>query len=263
MDLGLKGKIALVCGGSRGMGKAIAKTLAAEGASIALLARDEKQLEAASQEIREAGAPQVLALAVDLSRLDEIPKAVKSVKEKFKTVHILINNAGGPAPGNFESVSEADWEKALNQNLKSVITMTREVIPLMKSQKFGRIINITSQLVKEPPPNMVLSNTARAGVVAFAKSISHELASLNITVNTLCPGTISTDRLRSLVEKWAKEANQSPAAYEQELLKSVPMKRLGRPEEFAQVAAFLASEKASYITGTTIAVDGGTTKSLM
>ena len=194
---------------------------------------------------------------------EKIPEIVNKVKAKFGTVHILVNNAGGPPPGGLAQVTDEDWDKTFKQNLKSAIVMTREVLPMMKAQKFGRIINITSQYVKEPFPGMILSNTARAGVVAFAKSISHEVAPFNITVNTLCPGAILTERLQFLMKERAKKESKDFQKIEEEIRNMIPMKRIGTPKEFAHVALFLLSEKASYVTGTTLAVDGGITKSLL
>jgi 3-oxoacyl-[acyl-carrier protein] reductase len=261
VELGLSGKTAIVCGASRGMGKAIAKKLAEEGANVVIVARNRKDLLSAAKEISSAG--EVLVVAADLSSASVIPGIVKQAVKKFGAVHILINNAGGPPPGTFNDVTDKDWEKTFQQNLKSAILMTRQVVPLMKKAKFGRILNIASQVVKEPPPGMVLSNTLRAGVVAFAKSISHELAPFNITVNTLLPGPVLTDRLQFLVKQRAKKEGKSVNAVIQSIAQSVPVKRIGSPEEFANVAVFLVSEAASYVTGTTLAVDGGITKSLM
>jgi 3-oxoacyl-[acyl-carrier protein] reductase len=262
VELGLEGKVAIVCGASRGMGKAIAKKLASEGAQVAIVARDQKSLNAAAKEIAGAGSD-VFRISADLSKPADVFKIVKQVQKEFGTVHILINNAGGPPPGNFSDVSDEDWETTFQRNLKSAILLSRQVVPLMKKQKFGRILNIASQVVKEPPPGMVLSNTLRAGVVAFAKSISHELAPFNITVNTLLPGPILTDRLHALVQLRAKKESKSIQTVLKEIANSVPVKRIGTPEEFANVAVFLVSEAASYVTGTTLAVDGGITKSLM
>lgn len=261
MDLGLNGKITVVCGGSRGLGRAIALGLAKEKASLVLIARDAGQLQKTAEEIKKVGAASVKTFPFDLSATEQIPGLVQKILKEVKTVHILVNNAGGPVPGTLSEVKDSDWQKAIDQNLKSVIVMTREIIPVMKKGGFGRILNITSQFVKEPPPHMILSNTTRAGVTAFAKSISHELAAFNITVNNLCPNTIATDRLESLLEKWAKDSAQNTQDFKTEFLKSIPAKRLGKPEELADAALFLVSERAGYITGVSLSVDGGATKS--
>ena len=263
MDLGLKNKIAVVCGSSRGMGAAIATLLASEGVHLALVSRNAANLQNFCTKLRKTYKIKALPFSFDLSKTAAIPQLAAKILKEFKTVHILVNNAGGPPAGTFEEVSEDQWECAIEQNLKSVISMTKALVPGMKKQKYGRIINIASQLVKEPSPVMVLSNTVRSGVVAFAKTISHELAAHNITVNTLCPGAIYTERIESLLHDKAKREKKSFSAVLKESRASVPMKRFGEPEEFANMAVFLASEKASFITGTTLAIDGGLTKSLL
>lgn len=263
MDLGLKGKVALVCGGSRGMGRAIVFRLAQEGCHLAVVARQSKDLKILANEIKRNFGVSVLAISSDLATVQHVPRTIRKVQNRFGKLHILINNAGGPPPGTFFEVSDADWKRAINQNLQSLIILTREAIPLMKKQNFGRILNIASQVIKEPLPGMILSNTVRSGVVAFAKTISHELASCGITVNTLCPGPIFTDRLKSLIQQKARKEKRTFQSVLREVQNAIPMRRIGSPEEFADMAVFLVSERASYITGTTIAVDGGITKSLL
>jgi 3-oxoacyl-[acyl-carrier protein] reductase len=182
--------------------------------------------------------------------------------EKFGRVDVLVNNAGGPPAGSFLSHDENSWISAIEQNLLSVIRFTKAVVPYMKEQKYGRIINISSTVAKEPSAMMVLSATTRAGVSAFSKAIAQELAPFNITINTICPGGVLTDRLKSLVEEAAKKANVS---YEEQLNKSlemIPMNRFAQPEEIANIACFLADDKSSYLTGTSIMVDGALTKSI-
>lgn len=245
------------------MGRAIAVKLAQEGVDLAIVARDAKNLRKLCADIEAAYHVKALPIPGDLSKIAGLSKIMAKVEREYHALHILINNAGGPPPGTLFDVQDKDWEKALNQNLKSVIFLTRLAVPLMKRRKFGRIINITSQLVKEPSPSMILSNTARTAVAAFAKTISHQLASDNITVHTLCPANIMTERLHSLVEIAAKKNKQTGRRILKKMIESIPMKRIGTPEEFADVAVFLASERASYLTGTTLAVDGGITKSLM
>ncbi len=263
MNLGIEGKVALVCGGSKGMGFAIAKELHEEGATVAILSRDKKNLDNALKEISSIESDNLMAVLCDLSKIDTIAEAVDAVVKKFGQIDILINNAGGPKPGSFSDVSLEDYDMALNQNLKSVIYLTHYIAPKMKENKWGRIINITSQVVKEPAPTMILSNTARAGVVAFAKSISHDLAPFNITVNTLCPGPIRTERMKDLIRLKSEKDQTSPEAIEKDIENRIPMKRIGIPEEFASIAVFLSSQKASYITGTTICVDGGINRGLL
>jgi len=262
MDLGLKNKVAVVGGGSRGLGKAIASRLVGEGCRVAIIARHQKDLDGTSRELDPKKEGIVLPFACDLSDLSQIPPVVKKIKNQFKTVHILVNNAGGPRPGKLGDVSEEDWLKTLDQNLRSVIVMTQEVLPMMRAQRFGRVLNITSQYAKEPNAAMILSNTARAGVLAFAKTISQELAPLNITVNSLCPGPILTDRMKFLMEDRAKKEKKGFDEIRNNVQALIPVGRLGKPDELACVAAFLASDCASFVTGTTLAVDGGMTKGL-
>jgi len=263
MDLKLKDKVAIVGGASKGMGRAIAAGLLVEGCKVAIIARGQETLEKTAKELDPQSTGKVFPIAFDLSHVREIPELVKKVHQKFGAVHILINNAGGPKPGKLDDTTAEDWEKTLDQNLKSAIVMTRSVIPLMKAQKYGRIINITSWYVKEPSPTMVLSNTARAAVVAFSKTVSHDVAKYNITMNTLCPGPIFTDRMKYLIEERSKKESKSSEEIKNEIQAMVPMGRMGTPAEFAAMAIFLASECASFVTGTTIPVDGGITKSLM
>ncbi len=263
MDLQLKNKVAIVCGASRGMGYAIARLLAAEGADLALIARDPKKLESVCTQLSKEFKIKADGFPFDLSQVGKIPQLASQIFSRFKTVHILVNNAGGPSPGSFEEVNDLQWNQAIDQNLKSVIAFTKAVVPVMKKHRYGRILNIASQLVKEPSPTMILSNTVRSGVVAFAKTISHELAPFNITVNTLLPGAIFTERIDSLMHDRSQREKTSYEKILQETLASLPMKRFGTPEEFANAAVFLASEKAGFITGTTFAVDGGITKSLL
>lgn len=263
MDLGIKGQLAIVCGASSGMGRAIAKHLVQEEANVILIARRPEALKDAEQELKSLGKGSLSMRSFDLSQYDQIPSLVNEIESKWGNIQILINNTGGPLPGSLMEVSEDQWSETFNNNLRSVIAFTKAVVPIMKRQSYGRIVNIASQLVKEPSPTMILSNTIRAGVVAFAKSISHEIAPFGITINTLCPGPIITNRMKDLVRRKAEAESKTIDAVMEEITRSVPMKRMGTPEEFAALAVFLASHPASYITGTTIAVDGGITKSLL
>jgi len=263
MNLGLSGKKAIVCGASKGMGFAIAEKLVFEGADVALIARKPADLKKACDSLARYRKGKAFPFVFDLSQVSKIPQLVKQIRKKLGDADILINNTGGPPAGSFSEVSDEDWQKTYDQLLRSVIAMTREVIPGMKEKRFGRIVNIASQVVKEPQPRMILSNTIRSGVAAFAKTISFELAAYNITVNTLCPGAILTDRLVSLMRLRAEREKRSLEQVIEDVQNSIPMKRIGKPEEFADIAVFLASERASFITGTLIAVDGGITKSLM
>jgi 3-oxoacyl-[acyl-carrier protein] reductase len=257
MDLGIKNKVAIVAASSKGLGKAIALRLAEEGVRLTILARGEANLENTAKEIELKTAVEVLPIVTDVSKTEDIYEAVSKTVNKYGTVHILINNAGGPPLGDFLHFSIQDWQKALELNLLSTINLTREVIPFMQRQKWGRIINITSVAVKQPIDGLILSNTARVGVIGFAKSISNEFAKDNILINNVCPGRILTDRIIQLAEERAKKSNITAEEVIRSWEQDIPTRRFGKAEELADLVAFLVSERASYITGTTTQVDGG------
>ena len=261
MDLGLKNKVAVITGAGKGMGKAIALQLAAEGAKICMVARNEEALTKTADEVRKQTSAEVLPIPGDVSDSSLPDRVVKTVLSRWGTIDILISNAGGPPPGSFLEHADAVWESAIQQNFISAMRFCRAVAPIMKDHKWGRIIQITSTIAKEPEPAMVLSASARAAVSAFLKSISIELAPYNITVNAIGPGGVLTDRAVSLFQQAAQRENKT---YEEILARSeqsIPSKRFGSPEEIASVAVFLASQKASYGTGVSLMVDGGLTKS--
>ncbi|HEX08657.1 MAG TPA: SDR family oxidoreductase [Thermoplasmatales archaeon] len=260
MDLGLKGKIAIVSASSKGLGKATALKLAMEGANVVILARNERKLKETKKEIIDKTSVEVLAIRADVRKREDIENVVNEAIKCFGTVHILVNNAGGPPAGFFDEFSDEVWYDAIDLLLMSTIRFTRLVLPYMKKQKWGRIINITSISVKQPLDNLILSNSIRLAIIGMAKTLSRQVAPYNITINNVAPGPILTDRLKSLVESEAKRKN---ITFEEELAQytvDIPMKRVGKPEELAALIAFLASEKASYITGVTITVDGGMTR---
>ncbi|HEX7594636.1 MAG TPA: SDR family oxidoreductase [Anaerolineae bacterium] len=257
MDMGLKGKVALVAGASKGLGKAVALGLAREGAHIAILSRDAARIESAAKEIRGA---QVLALVADVSRAAGIQRAVDETAKKFGTIHIVVTNAGGPPPGVFVSLTDEQWLSAVDATLMSAVRLSRAAIPLMQKQKWGRIIHLGSLTIKQPYADLMLSNSIRAAVVGLAKTQANELAKDGILVNTVSPGIIETDRVVQLMESRAKR-NGTTARDEYALAeKNVPLGRVGQPEEFANVVVFLASERAAFVTGTHIIVDGGETR---
>jgi 3-oxoacyl-[acyl-carrier protein] reductase len=262
MDLGLKDKIALVTASSSGIGKAIAEAFAAEGSRVAVCSRTKKSLIETSREIKSKYNIEPFWGVCDLNQPKDIENFYEAVKNQFGKVDILVNNCGGPIPGFFRDLSEDDWNNAFKQILMSVVKFSNLVLPEMILQEWGRIINITSIAVKQPVHNLMLSNSLRAGVTGFAKSLSNELGSKNITVNNVAPGYTLTHRLYELAVSRAKTSGKSHEEILVEMAKDVPMSRLGGPEEIAAPVVFLASQKASYITGTTIQVDGGSTRAI-
>ena len=263
MDLGIKGRVALVAAASKGLGKAAAMELAREGARVVIAARGEEELGAAADEIRAATGAEVLPVPADVTKVTDIEALVGRAQAEFDDVDILVNNAGGPRPGTFTDMTDEDWLSAVNLNLMSTVRLTRLVLPGMRRKGWGRIINMTSISVKQPMANIILSNAARSAVVAMAKTLSQQVAPDGITVNNVCPGTILTDRVRSLAANTAQTQGISEEEALQGMQADIPMGRIGRPEELAALIAFLASERASYITGATIQVYGGVYRGLL
>lgn len=263
MELGLKGKAALVAGGSMGLGRAVALELAREGASVAIGALDDPHLGEAAELIRRETGSEVLAIPADVSDAAQAKGVVRKTIDHFGTLDILVNNAGGPPSVDFIDIDETLWEKGFRLNLLSTILMTREAVPVMKAKRWGRIINMTSISVKQPIDGLILSNTVRSGVIGLAKSLSNELAPFNVTVNSVCPGYTLTDRVRNLARTTAEKEGTTPEAVIGRWEASIPMKRLGTPEEFAALVAFLASERSGYITGAAIQIDGGWYRGVM
>jgi 3-oxoacyl-[acyl-carrier protein] reductase len=263
VDLQLAGQVAMVAAASRGMGRACAMGLAREGVQISMCARSADDLENAAAGIREETGAEVLAVPTDLTKPDQIQNWAARTMERFGGVDILVTNAGGPPLGVWEDFqSDEAWQAAFELNLMSTIRMIRAVVPSMRQRGGGRILNIQSTSVKAPIPSLILSNTIRPGVVGLAKSLSRELAEDNILVNTVAPGAIYTDRLRSGLVTRAAQAGITEEQAAAERAQNIPLKRFGTPEEFANVVVFLASPLASYVTGSTIAVDGGVVQSL-
>jgi len=263
MDLGLKGKAAFVAGGSMGLGRAVALELANEGAKVAIGALDDPHLNEAAELIRRETGSEVLAIPVDVSDAQQAKAVVRRAIGHFGTLDILVNNAGGPPSADFVDIDETLWEKGFRLNLLSTILMTREAVPVMKAKGWGRIINMTSISVKQPIDGLIISNTIRSGVIGLAKTLSTELAPFNVTVNNVCPGFTMTDRVRNLAKAMAEKEGTTPEAIIGRWEASIPMKRLGTPEEFAALVAFLASERSGYITGAAIQIDGGWYKGVM
>ena len=257
MDLGLRGKVALVAASSRGLGRATAEELAAEGADLVMCARSEGPLREAATAIERASGVRVVALPADLADPDAVDRVVAEALGTFGRVDVLVTNTGGPPAGPFESHSREAWHEAVRQNLDSVLNLVRPILPGMKERRWGRIINVTSITVKQPVDNLILSNSVRAAVTGFARTLATEVAPFGVTVNNVLPGYTRTQRVEELAAKNAATrggtAADAFAAWERE----IPMRRLGEPREFGALVAFLASERASYITGTSVPVDGG------
>lgn len=262
MDLGIKNKTVLITASSSGIGKAVAESFAEEGCNIAICSRTKEKLIETSREIKSKYNIEPFWGVCDLSQPKDIENFYNAVNNQFGKIDILVNNCGGPVPGFFQDLSEGDWEDAFKQVLMSVVRFSHLVLPAMIEQEWGRIINITSVSVKQPIYNLMLSNSLRAGVTGFAKSLSNEFANKNITVNNVAPGYTLTHRLYKLAVTRGKASGKSHEEILAEMAKDVPMNRLAGPEEIASMVLFLASQKASYITGTTIQVDGGSTKSI-
>jgi len=263
MDFGLQGKVVLVAGGSMGLGKAVATEFAREGARVAICALDDPELPKAADDIRNETDGDVFTVPADLTATDEARNFVRTSIEHFGTVDVLVNNAGGPPSVPLMEIDDDLWLFAFKLNLMSTIAMTTEVVPVMKEKKWGRIINMTSISVKQPIDGLIMSNTIRSGVIGFAKTLSTELAPYNVTVNNVCPGYTLTDRVRNLSKVVAERENTTPEAIVKRWEATIPMGRLGTPEEFAALVAFLASERSGYITGAAIQIDGGWYKGVM
>ena len=262
MDLGLKGKVAFVAAASRGLGRAVAEELAAEGATLVICARRDDALRRASEEIEQKFGANVFAVAADVSKPGGAFAAVQAGLEKFGRIDILVTNAGGPPPGKFESLSREMWEEAARLTLHSVLELTRGALAGMKERRWGRILNITSIAVKQPVDNLMLSNSLRSAVTGFARTLANEVAADGVTVNNILPGYTRTERVEELARAAAKREGISAAQASARWEAEIPMRRLGEPREFAALAAFLVSERASYITGSSIAVDGGWIRAL-
>lgn len=258
----LKGRVAIVGGSSKGLGKGCAISLAKSGVNIVLCARNQDKLEETAKEIRALGV-QVLPLCVDMSSHSDNEMIIKETLREFNRIDILVNNSGGPRAGNFKDFTEEDWGVAFQSVLMYAIRMTTLALPHMQKNKWGRIINIASLSVKEPSETLVLSNVFRAGLLGFSKSITKELIKSNITINTLCPGAFKTDRATELIKKAATDSGKTPQQVEEENMKKLPLGRYQTPEELGAFAAFLCSDIAGGITGTTIQVDGGISNSLL
>jgi 3-oxoacyl-[acyl-carrier protein] reductase len=257
MDLGLDGKRAFVAGSSSGIGRAVAEGLLAEGAHVVVNGRNAEKLERTRKELEEKFGPRVHAVAADVSHSDAAGAAVREAVTRLGGLDVLFTNSGGPPAGLFESLEEAAWRRAVDLLLLSTVRMVKEALPSLGKSPQPRIVHLASLTVKQPVHGLVLSNAVRAAVVGLAKSLSQELAERKILVNVVAPGIIDTERVRELDEANAAAQKRAVDEVAGERVKTIPLGRMGQADEVAALVVFLASARASYITGSTIAVDGG------
>jgi 3-oxoacyl-[acyl-carrier protein] reductase len=257
METGLRNRVALVSGASQGLGKATAIAFAAEGAHLALCARNTQALEQLAGDLRERFGVQVHVEACDVHSRTAIEEFVRNAHNLFERIDVCVTNAGGPPAKQFLETTQAEWEDAFALNLRSAVDFARAVIPYMQKQRWGRIVTISSITVKQPQPQLVLSNAVRAGIMGLVRSLANEFGKDGITVNNVGPGYTATDRLLELAERRSAATGKSTKEIEQSWVDQIPVGRLGKPEEIAETIVWLASERASFITGQTILVDGG------
>jgi 3-oxoacyl-[acyl-carrier protein] reductase len=263
MDLGLGGKVALVAAASKGLGRAVAHELAAEGARLAICSRDAATLEAAARALSAATGAEVFARPADVSQPKAIAAFVDATLERFGRIDVLVTNSGGPPPGRFEALDATMWQKAAELTLFAPVEFARRVLPGMRERRWGRILNVTSIAVKQPIDHLMLSNSLRAAVTGWARTLANEVAAEGVTVNNLMPGYTRTERVEELARDTARREGITPGEATARWEREIPMGRLGDVREFAALAAFLASERAGYITGTSIPVDGGWIRTLL
>lgn len=257
MDLGISGRVAVVAAASQGLGKASAQALAKEGAKVAILSRRQEELDKVAKEIGAA-----LPVACDLSKAESIEAAISRVRDELGSVSILVNNCGGPPAGTFDSIIEQQWADAFQQVFMSALRLTRAVLPMMRAAKWGRIVNIVSSSVEQPIPGLIVSNALRPALAGWAKTLAGEVAADGILVNSVAPGRILTARTEVLDRAAAEKSGRPIEEIRAERLVAVPLKRYGAPEEFGWTVAYLASERASYATGSVLRVDGGAISAL-
>jgi len=262
MDLQLSGRVALVCGSSSGIGFAIASRLAAEGCAVALNGRDRQRLDHAVTRLQ-SHQPSPIGIVADVTDQHQIDAMVKDVTAALGPIDIMICNAAGPPPGTFASLPRDGWQNAIQLNLLSTVHLCRAVVPGMRERGWGRVICLTSFVAKQPLDNLILSTTARAGVLGFSKALADEVAPDGVTVNAICPGWTRTDRVEELLEALAKRQHVSREAVLEDIVRDIPAKRMAEPEEIAAVVAFLASQDAAYVTGVALGVDGGLVRSIL
>lgn len=261
MDLGIAGKTALVLGGSKGLGRGIARALAAEGVAVGVLARGQEAIDQTVADIN-ASKGRALGVAADLADWDTVERAFHTTREQLGPIDILVNNSGGPPPSPVLTVAPEMWEAQFRQMVLVLFRLTNLVIPEMRERKWGRIINVASESVIQPIAAIGISNTLRASVVGWAKTLAGEVARDGITVNTMLPGPFATDRVAQVSKAMAQRQNLSLDEVQKRIANQVPVGRIGDPAEFGAIGAFLASQHAGYITGSTIRIEGGTIKSV-
>lgn len=263
MDLGLTGRPALVAAASKGLGKASALALAEEGARVAICARDVGALEAARDEIADLTGAEVVAVPADVATEEGAVGFVRGGVEALGGCHILVANAGGPPTGTFDELSDEDFTRAFELNFLSTIRMTREALPHMREAGYGRVVAIVSLAVKQPLGGLMLSNAVRAAVIGWARTLVDEVGPEGVTVNAVLPGRLATDRIRALHEDRARRAGTTPEAMAEEDAAAIPLRRIGDPKELGDLVAYLASERASFVTGLFAQVDGGMYRGLL
>ncbi|MDE3126837.1 MAG: SDR family oxidoreductase [Gemmatimonadota bacterium] len=262
MELGLEGRVAIVAAASRGLGYAVARELAGEGARVVICARGADRLAAARDAIAAETGAEVRAVAADLATMEGVDAVATAAERAFGRVDVLVNNTGGPPSGPFETLPWEKWQAATDNLLRSTVELTRRVLPGMKAQRWGRILNVTSITVKQPVDGLMLSNSLRAAVTGFARTLATEVARDGVTVNCIVPGFTKTERVAQLAAATAEREGLSVDEVNARTEAQIPMRRIGEPREFAALAAFLVSERASYITGQSMAVDGGWIRAL-
>lgn len=263
MDLGLTGRVAIVAAASKGLGRAVAEELAREGAHVAICARTANTLEEAGAHIEKATGREVFHQALDVTDSKAVSDFVAAVETRFGRIDICVTNSGGPPSNLFKNTPPEAWRAALDQLLMSTVYFAKEVLPRMQKNKWGRLITITSSTVKQPVDGLLLSNSIRSAVTGLARTLANEYAADGITVNNVCPGYTRTARLDGLATSISARTGSKPEEVFAGWQREIPAGRLGTPQEFAAVVAFLASERASYMNGTSIAVDGGLVRSLL
>jgi 3-oxoacyl-[acyl-carrier protein] reductase len=261
MDLQLTGKTALVVASSQGLGKAIAKQLVLEGANVMITSRNEEKLKEVEKELRSLHKGRVASVPADITKREDIERLVQTTADTYGAIELLVNNAGGPPAGTFETMADEEWYQAFELNLLSYIRIIRAALPYLK-KRGGKIVNIASSSIKEPIPGLLLSNTFRAGIVGLTKTLASEFAPYNILINTVAPGRIATERVAFLDQINAEKFGITKEEMEARMKSAIPLGRYGTPEEFANVVTFLLSGANSYVTGQSLIVDGGMVKAI-